>query len=138
MMLPALALFAAVVPRAGDPVCHPLADPKHLPALDVVMDSAGLVGRLQAIDATAGPGVTVSILMAKSPSGIVFAGAAAQGEQVLTAVLASLRPASKATPQAFRVNVQLGTVPVIALERSVLCNPQTVEMEPNAQTTDEG
>lgn len=93
----------------------------------MVVDSADLIRRLQSLDTTAGRDVIVSILLSKSPSGSLFTGPAAQGEPVLAAVLATLRPASKGSPQAVRVHVQLGVAPGMVLERSVLCGPELLE-----------
>jgi len=107
--------------------CKPLPDPKRLPGLDAVTDSAALVTRLAALDSIPGE-IIVSVWYAEHPAAYAVDAVlplSVTHEAVLAAVSAALRPAQKDSPAAFRIRTQLGKTPRVVLERSILCNPTT-------------
>lgn len=127
--LPRVLPVAAVTTGALPDSCAALMQPKHLPSLGIVLDSTALMTRLQALDTTSTGNVIVGVRFSSGPTGHIVerSASAPLSELVMGHVLASLRPASKGAPPAFRVHVRLGPAPTIALERSVLCRPLTVE-----------
>jgi len=129
--MPPVILLLLVLIRGAD--CQPLAQPKKLPALDAVLDSAGLLSRIRATDSAASE-LLVSVFLAAPPDGSVLEGSApaASAQRALREVLASLREPSKAAPAGFRVRVRFGPAPTLGLERSVLCAPQALETGGNA------
>jgi hypothetical protein len=121
----AAAASHAVIPDS----CAPLSQPKRMPNLTAVLDSTGLMARLQALDTASAGSVIVGIIYSSAPSGHIIERSppTPASELVLSHVLASLRSPSKGAPPAFRVHIQLGPTPVLELKRSRLCRPQSVE-----------
>jgi len=116
-------ILLALIPRAD---CQPFAQPKQLPALDAVLDSTGLLSRIQAADSTPAE-VLVSVFLGTPPDGRVLEGSAptTSAQLALREVLAALRPGSSNAPPGFRVRVRFGAAPSLGLERSVLCTPES-------------
>lgn len=105
--------------------CEPLSKAKDMPALSVLLDSAGLYQRLAQVDAPALNNITISVLLSDSPSTYV-AGVdtpTAIQDSVRVFVRESLRAQTKKTPQAFRVLVTGGKAIDIVAEPSMLCAP---------------
>ena len=112
--------------------CKPLPDPKRLPGLDAVTDSAALVTRLAALDSIPGE-IIVSVWYAEHPAAYAVDAVlplSVTHEAVLAAVSAALRPAQKDSPAAFRIRTQLRKTPRVVLERSILCSPTTEDGSP--------
>jgi hypothetical protein len=106
--------------------CKPLTELKKLPALNTLLDSAGLVTSLPAPDA-GGPGeVVVSVMTGAAPQAHVMDSvtAAATGTAVKERVLATLKPGARNAMPAFRVRVALAQSVSIFVEPSILCDPR--------------
>lgn len=136
LLLTALAGFlaATALPAEtpqGNPLarCQPLSEPAILPNLDALVDSVALLARVLAMDPPPSGEVVVSVWLMKRPTGHVVGDSARtrDGAALLTSVLASLRPAAKQSPAAFRVHLQQGRTPLVRLERSILCKPELID-----------
>src|SRR5258706_2920625 len=95
-------------PHADQKSCKPLPDPKRMPGLDGVADSAALLRRLAAVDSVPGE-LSVSVWYADHPAVYPIDAVmplSAAHSAVLDAVAASLRPAEENAPPSLRLATQ--------------------------------
>lgn len=109
--------------------CNPMTMPRALRGVDALVDSAGLVAQLAGVVGDPRLELTVSIRLGADPAGFlvgVEAPTAVQAE-LLDLVLASLRVVGSRV-EAVRLVFLPGPTPVLRLERSVLCAPESSDV----------
>lgn len=106
--------------------CKPLTDPRKLPALSKLLDSAAVVTSLPA-DSSGPNEVLLSVMTGATPEAFVMDSVSAKtatGLAVRERVLAAVTPEARNAIPAFRVRVTLGQALGVYVEPSVLCPPR--------------
>jgi hypothetical protein len=122
-----LAIPAAAAPQAvANGTCKPLADPRKLPELDALFDSAVLTASLPATDDSSPAELWISVRPGENADAFVIDESAAGpwATATVTQVLASLRKGARVEMPSFRLRVVPGAAAQLSIDRSILCNPE--------------
>ena len=111
---------------AAQDACHSL-EPKTLPSVGALFDSAALASRLPAGTLGDASELQITIVTIPKPHGYIVnsdpADTTASG--VIGQILATLRP-SRSAPPAFRLYVTFGATPAMVVAHSQLCDPVAI------------